>query len=219
MSVYEQSSQNGIAFFSKIAATFTHDIKNVLAIINENAGLLEDLSLMASKGYPLNIEKVVSIAGKVQSQVQRADDMVGRMNTFAHSNDSPQGPIDLKEALELLLAMTKRILAKKNVSFFIQAPPRDNYIIQSQPFFVFNFLWFCIEKAIEFCNDTRSVGLELEKKDGAFILVITGIQLDQSLSMTDAEEFMEILGVNYTFERQIQKHQFSFPVVQEKVQK
>ena len=43
-------TESGLQFFGKMTASISHEIKNVLAIINENAGLLEDLALMADRG-------------------------------------------------------------------------------------------------------------------------------------------------------------------------
>jgi hypothetical protein len=37
-----------------MTASISHEIKNVMAIINESAGLLEDYSLMAEKGMPID---------------------------------------------------------------------------------------------------------------------------------------------------------------------
>jgi hypothetical protein len=36
--------RQGLQFFGKISASVSHEIKNVLAVIGENAGLLEDLA-------------------------------------------------------------------------------------------------------------------------------------------------------------------------------
>ena len=46
----ENTSEMGLQFFGRMSASISHEIKNVLAIINENAGLLEDFSLMADRG-------------------------------------------------------------------------------------------------------------------------------------------------------------------------
>ena len=35
-------AREGFQFFGKMSASISHEIKNALAIINENAGLLED---------------------------------------------------------------------------------------------------------------------------------------------------------------------------------
>jgi hypothetical protein len=39
-----------LAFFGKINASISHELKNVMAIISETAGLLKDLSDMAATG-------------------------------------------------------------------------------------------------------------------------------------------------------------------------
>jgi hypothetical protein len=41
-----------------MTASISHEIKNVMAIINESAGLLEDYSLMAEKGMPIDPERL-----------------------------------------------------------------------------------------------------------------------------------------------------------------
>ena len=40
----------GLRFYSKVSASISHEIKNSLAVINESAGYLEDVTLMAKKG-------------------------------------------------------------------------------------------------------------------------------------------------------------------------
>ena len=52
----------GMKFFGKMTASATHEIKNALAIINESAGLLEDLSIMASKDHPLSPIRIKDIS-------------------------------------------------------------------------------------------------------------------------------------------------------------
>ena len=74
--------KEGLQFFGKISASISHEIKNVLAIINENAGLLEDFTLMAEKGRPIDMERFKTVAGKIRGQVGRADGIVKNFNRF-----------------------------------------------------------------------------------------------------------------------------------------
>ena len=50
--IRQSSAKPGLQFFGKVSASIAHEIKNVLAIINENAGLLEDLTFAARKERP-----------------------------------------------------------------------------------------------------------------------------------------------------------------------
>jgi len=65
---WEIVGKGGFQFFGKISASISHEIKNVLAVLNENAGLLEDLVLMAEKGAPFNQERAKSLAGSMRKQ-------------------------------------------------------------------------------------------------------------------------------------------------------
>jgi len=77
----------GVRFFGRMSASISHEIKNVLAIINENAGLLDDFALMAEKGMPLDPRRLGKVAESLMKQVRRADAIVRNMNKFAHSVD------------------------------------------------------------------------------------------------------------------------------------
>ena len=99
---------SGIQFFGKMSASISHDLKNVLAVINENAGLLEDLCLMAEKGKALDPVRLKRLAGDVKNQIRRGDRIISSMNTFAHSADSESVTIDLRELLGLLVELSLR---------------------------------------------------------------------------------------------------------------
>ena len=81
----ESIGECGLHCFGAISASVSHELKNALAIINENAGLLEDLSFMAEKGLPLEPAKLKSLAASIGKQIQRADGIIRNMNHFAHS--------------------------------------------------------------------------------------------------------------------------------------
>ena len=54
-------AETGLQFFGRISASISHELKNVLAIINENAGLLEDLTSMADRGKPIDSARLKAI--------------------------------------------------------------------------------------------------------------------------------------------------------------
>ena len=51
-------AETGLQFFGEITASNSHEIKNILAIINENAGLLEDLALMYDRGAQIEPQRL-----------------------------------------------------------------------------------------------------------------------------------------------------------------
>ena len=65
---WEMIAPEGFRFFGKMSASISHEIKNALAIINENAGLLEDLTLLAEQGRPTDPERLKKLAGSIITQ-------------------------------------------------------------------------------------------------------------------------------------------------------
>ncbi|MCJ7596564.1 MAG: sensor histidine kinase, partial [Desulfobacterales bacterium] len=74
----------GLQFFGKISASISHEIKNVMAIITESAGLMEDLTVLAEKGMPIDPQRLKTHAGKIMTQIRRADEIIKNMNRFSH---------------------------------------------------------------------------------------------------------------------------------------
>ena len=60
-----RSAEIGLAYVGAMSASISHELKNVLAVIHENAGLLEDLSLRADQGVPLEPERLKTICGRI----------------------------------------------------------------------------------------------------------------------------------------------------------
>ncbi len=147
-----------------MSASISHEIKNVLAIINENAGLLEDFTLMAEKGRPVDMERFKTIAGKIRGQVGRADGIVKNLNRFAHSADHFSGEIELNESLGFVVALSERFAAMANVSFEHMEGGRT-VPLNTTPFLLQNLLWLCLNFAMEVADGDKKVHLLVEKME------------------------------------------------------
>ena len=108
--------ETGLQFFGKMSASISHELKNVLAIINENAGLLEDFCIMADRGIAFNPERLKRMSTAVKNQISRGDIILKNMNRFAHTIDKTFAPVALNEVVELLLAVTGRLAAMRGVT-------------------------------------------------------------------------------------------------------
>jgi len=93
---------DSLAFFGRVNASISHELKNVMAIISETAGLLSDLSEMASTGTPVDADLLKSSAVSIMEEIQRGFTTIGQMNRFSHSVDAPIASIDLRELLDLV---------------------------------------------------------------------------------------------------------------------
>lgn len=100
--------------FATITAMVTHDLKNTLAIINENAGLLEDLAQMCGDdGVPP--PRVEGAAGTIAQQVARSTRIIRNLNRFAHSGDTEVASSAIGDVVELVAELTSRRAAMRKV--------------------------------------------------------------------------------------------------------
>ncbi len=111
-----------VQVFAKISASISHEIKNTLSIINENAGLLDDFALMAEEGTGVAVERVRAVTTTIAKQVDRSNIIMKNLSRFAHSSDSYLAHGNLQETLALMVALTDRQAAMKNISSTLQCP-------------------------------------------------------------------------------------------------
>ena len=169
----------GLLFCGTMTASMSHEIKNALAIVNENAGLLEDLILLSEKGRPLNPERLKTLAADIHRQVQRADGIVSRLNRFAHSAGQPVVTTDTKEIFEFTAALAARMAAMKGVTITVA----DHTIpLQARPFIVENLLWICLRNLFSMDMGNQTVQLGAENADSHVVL---GVQFDQGVPVEE----------------------------------
>ena len=153
--------RRGVRFLGEITALLSHDLKNVLAIINENAGLLEDFSVMATGGNPVDPERLGMVAGKIQRQVRRADEMIKRLNQVGHSVDRPLDTVNLAGQVETVCALAARKAALKTVSFSI-TKPSEPVTVKTDPFALQQLIWACIDRAISIAGVSNNVEIAIK---------------------------------------------------------
>jgi len=167
---WEAIGESGLQFYGKMSASISHEIKNVLAIINENAGLLEDFTLLAKQGHPFDPEKLKPVTERVKKQIQRADEIIKNLNTFAHGIDQTGTKLDLNETLKLVVALSERFASMRGINL-VQTPYATPIMITIRPFFLQNLVWLCLNFAMNVVGDEKTLGLVTEEtKEGARII-------------------------------------------------
>ncbi|MBW2605163.1 MAG: hypothetical protein JRE28_12770 [Deltaproteobacteria bacterium] len=139
-------AQEGMRFFGRMSASATHEIKNALATISENVGLMEDLSMMAEKGHPLSPERINEISQRVNRQVQRADRVLRKLNRFSHSLDLSTESADLEKTVCFVLDLASRLIDMQEVTVEL-TPPVSPLMVVNNLFYLENMIWRAIETA------------------------------------------------------------------------
>lgn len=120
----KETAEKELAFFGRITAGFTHEMKNILAIIKESTGLMEDLLALTKEAPFPHWDRFSHRVKVIQQQVQRGVELAARLNRFAHSADEAVARVDLNELAEQLTRLSERFARLKDV--VLKASPAES---------------------------------------------------------------------------------------------
>lgn len=153
--------ETGLKFYGKMSASLSHEIKNVLSVIQEHAGLLGDFAVMAEQGVPIDPKRVGTLTTKIQGQIERANGIVKGMNQLAHSVDEPVKSVDLGQVLTLLVALSQRFASVRGVRLEPTLPSKA-VTVTSSPFILQNLAWLCLDFAMHVAGGGKVVRLSAQ---------------------------------------------------------
>jgi signal transduction histidine kinase len=186
--------ETGLRFFSHMSAANAHEIKNALAVINENAGLLEDLVALSEKGVPLDPERLKRLAGKIKQQVDRADKIAKSTNRFAHSVDLEHGPADLERSLRLIKTMAMRFATQRHIDIEI-IPVSPTITMPVRPFRLLHLLWLCLQCAMDATDAEETIQIASKRTDGEVMVQygpLAHLEVEE-VSTLDTSSKMQVL--------------------------
>lgn len=152
------SDSDKAAFMGRITAGVTHELKNVLAIIRESAGLMQDLlALSGDAQFPLR-EKFSKVLSNIGDQVVRGVDLASRLNTFSHLPDATSSGLDLNEVAVQVVFLSQRFARLKGISLNVQ-PHERSVIIVTDPLKIQMLLFQCIEVLVNIVGTGATITL------------------------------------------------------------
>ena len=101
------------AFLAGMTASATHEVRNVLAIIKESAGLVEDLVQVYGARGALDEDKVRRAVDRIETQVKRGADLLTHLNRLAHTLDQDLTKVELGRELEQLVFLSQRFARQR----------------------------------------------------------------------------------------------------------
>lgn len=199
-------AHEGVRFFGEISASISHELKNVLAIINENAGLLTDIVELSAKGMPIAPERLARLAKSITGQVNRGDRIIKGMNRFAHSADLPSETVDVGEVIHFICDVASRLIAMKGELPRIETPEVP-VTMQTNRFFLENLVWACLSHSMNAKAPDRELTVAVKKSDNGTCIHFHGLVCDSvsappPFPSTRAEAVAEFLGAQLTTDLQ-----------------
>jgi signal transduction histidine kinase len=182
----------GLAFFGRILAGQTHELTNVLNVINELTGLEGDILAGVSPPAP-PVEKLQRIVDKVRQQLVRGDALLRSLNRFAHSVDSPVAVFDLREALEQIIALAQRSARLARTELTPDFPAHSQSL-ETSPFGFQHAVFRCIELALAGSVQQRRIMVGFRLLDAGVQVTISSVDpMPASPEMDRERAFLELL--------------------------
>ena len=160
-----------LKFFGTITASVTHELNNVISIINQTGGLLEDLLAGAKQNQQIEPEKLRRIAEKVSSQTERGIKIIKRLNNFAHSTDESIGSFDLSELLENLGALLERFVSLKGASLILELS-KNSLELTNNRFKVQQATFLALKAILSLAQKSDSIIISLSETDSDRQIII-----------------------------------------------
>ena len=185
------------AFVARVTASTTHEIRNVLAIVKESAGLIDDMLGSVEQGVPLKFDKVKRAVGRIEAQVNRGAELMTSLNRFAHTLDPTDQATDLNTEVEQAVFLYQRFARQKDHT--VQAADAGRDVTCRVDAFRLQLLLF---RALECCSEQVPQGGTITIGVGRLgqqpSLDFTGTVGDKALPLTPTEtsgasRFMEAL--------------------------
>lgn len=157
-------------FMGKVTASVTHELQNVLAVIKESAGLMEDLIMMMNQGNGLSgvEEKFATCLGTIKSQAYRGVSLTSNLNAFAHSPDYPVSTFNPAETIKKLMKISERIFRLKGAE--ISFPEPDSASSITTDLLAFQMLLFACLEALAITLSPKAISLNLQSGTGQTII-------------------------------------------------
>lgn len=163
----KKETSDRLAFFGRMNAHISHELKNICATISETSGLLTDLMEMHGVDKAPHGERLFGLCDRIAGLVDRGNETVRNMNRFAHSIDQPVAHADLNDLLSLLTSLAAYMPYAREIRLEL---PEEDARLSTRPFLLLNLLYGCIAGIFPTLDMGQSMTLSLAPKgDGAAI--------------------------------------------------
>ncbi len=180
------SEDRGAAFVAQVTAGTTHEIRNILAIVKESAGLIEDLIYAFNRRGSLDQDKLQRSLDRIDAQVARGTELLSNLNRFAHVLDQDQDPIDVTRELQQVASLCQFRARRRRHVLEVQAGGQ-NLTVVVDPFRFQMSLFAAVGCCLEQLPEGSTVSIRAERRDGRPTVEVTGQGGDEAMGPAPAE--------------------------------
>jgi C4-dicarboxylate-specific signal transduction histidine kinase len=165
----ESSKYPEAAFLAAMTASATHEVRNVLAIIKESAGLVDDLIQVYGTRGSLDPEKVQKALERIAVQVRRGADLLTNLNRLAHTLDQDLTTVEMNQEVAQLVFLSQRFARQKGLQLEVETGREEQLLVLNAL-----HLHMVLSRAMAFCleglPEGRTVKVGVAEVDDAVIV-------------------------------------------------
>jgi len=161
-----------LAFFAEIGAGVSHEMRNILAIIGQNAGLLDDPLALARRGKLRDPEKLKQVAARIARQVDKGIEAMERFSRFAHAADERRASVDVAALVENVTALARRHVRYDGGSLETELPD-EPLPVTTNPFSLQHALFTSIQMVRQCTEKGAALTVKMANKGTAAVLVVS----------------------------------------------
>ena len=166
----------GFSFFGNTNRLISHELKNILAIISETLGLIDELVELSEKGMALEPGKLRSLSESVIEEVERANSIIRNMNTFAHSVDEFIREVDIGQTLTLVIKLSQLDSALRKTQ--LQLVDSEPCVICTSPLFLEILINHILNFSLRGADTENGIRISFMSHDNEVRITFSGIDSD-----------------------------------------
>lgn len=170
----DEPGRPDLEFFGKLTAGTTHELNNVMSIIEQVIGLLEDQLTAARDGAALDSDKLWTVNDRILKQLQRGTNLLFNLNRFAHTVDRGSKQTPLEEYLDMLSALTQRFANLARVQFSVYNTTSGLVFFYQDPFTLLEAPFQILMNAFEVAERDEEINLSARSGENDVTLEIAG---------------------------------------------
>jgi signal transduction histidine kinase len=184
-----------LAFFGTITASVSHELNNILSIINEYSGLLDDLTSVNNKEKPIEKEKIQKIAINIAKQIKREESIIKLLNRFAHRIDNTLVTFNLNELVADITRLSQRFASLKKIELEIKVPD-EPITLTNNPFAIQHVIFLCFKLALDYSNLEDNISIILEADESLAIIKIESPAVQKNEESEKITNSISVLSKN-----------------------
>lgn len=165
------------AFLAVMTASATHEVRNVLAIIKESAGLIQDMVHLFEKKGSLDRDKLHRTVDRIDTQVKRGADLLTSLNRLSHTLDSRTTTVELNSEVRELVFLSQRSARKRRQNLKVLFGDRDIPLTLNQ-LHLDMVLFSALGLLLDSLREGAAITVEVMEPGGVAAVEFRGVQAD-----------------------------------------